>query len=608
MQDDLLAYYNAELGYLRDLGGEFARKFPKVAARLLLESDKCEDPHVERLLEGFAFLAARIHKKLDDELPEITEALLSVLYPHLMRPLPSMSIVQFTPAPDASKIVNGYRIAAGAMLNTRPVGGEPCRFRTAYPATLWPIEIVAARLDPDRVVFPGKRPEAVALLTLTLQCAKGLTFSTVTPDRMRFYVDGEGPVAHALYEYLFNDVCQILVRGKTASGKEVIHNLPLDCLKPVGLDSGENLTPSPPRSFPGYQLLQEYFAFPEKFLFGELSGLDRLKGADLGASVDVLLFARRPPRQDLSIGPDNFRLGCAPVVNLFSLTAEPISLNQMRTEYRVVADAARPTSTEVYTVDDVTSAGGFLEEASTYEPFYSMRHASSDRAATAFWYATRRASERKDDSGTEVYLTFVDPHFNPRIPAVETITVRATCTNRDLPSKLPFGGEQGDFSLEGQAPVSRVRCLKKPTRTLRPPARRRAQWRLISHLALNHLSLADSDEGLNALRELLSVYDFASTAATRQQIMGVSRVSSRRTAGRTGRALGNAVCMGVEIAVEFDETQFVGSGMFLLASVLERFMGHYTTINSFTQLVATSKQREGVLRRWLPRAGERTLL
>jgi type VI secretion system protein ImpG len=608
MEDELLSYYNSELGYLRELGGEFARKYPKVASRLLLEADKCEDPHVERLLEGFAFLAARIRKKLDDELPEITDALLGVLYPHFQRPIPSMSIAQFVPGPDASKLVNGYRVTEGAKLHTRPVGGEPCHFRTTYPVTIWPIEVASASLNPDRVVFPGKRPEAVALLSLGLRTLGGTKFSDVAPDRLRFYLDGESPVAHGLYEVLFNDVCQILVRGKDEGGTEVIVPLALDAWKPVGLERDEGLIPYPARAFPGYRLLQEYFAFPEKFLFGELSGLDRLKGKKLGSSIDILFFLKRPPRQDISIGPDNFRLGCTPIVNLFSLTAEPISLSQLQTEYRVVPDAHRPQATEVYSVDDVLSVGGFLEEPIQYEPFYSMRHASADHGATTFWYGSRRASNRKDDAGTEVYLAFVDPRFNPRAPAAETITVKATCSNRDLPARLPFGGDQSDLSLEAQAPVSRIRCLRKPTKPLRPSLRRDAQWRLISHLALNHLSLADSEEGLDAFREILTVYDFADTAVTRQQIAGISRVASRRTAGRTGRVLGNAVCLGVEVTVELDESQYVGSGLFLLASILERFLGLYASINSFSQLVAKTKQREGVLRRWPPRAGERTLL
>jgi type VI secretion system protein ImpG len=287
--------------------------------------------------------------------------------------------------------------------------------------------------------------------------------------------------------------------------------------------------------------------------------------------------------------------------------AEPIALNHARAEYRLVPDVHRPLATEVYSIDAVTGTSGYLDEEVSYEPFFSVRHAWEGKGARAYWYATRRPSARKDDPGTEVDLSFVDAGFNPRVPASQMVTVRATCTNRDLPARLPFGGEQGDFELEGQAPVSRVRCLRRPTRPVRPPLRRGAQWPLISHLALNHLSLVDSDEVAVALRELLRVYDFTDSAVTRQQVAGITRVSHRRVAGRAGRKVG-AACLGVEVTLEFDESNYVGSGAFLLASVLERFFGLYVSINSFSQLVARTRRREGILRRWPPRAGERTLL
>lgn len=607
MIEELLHYYNGELAYLRELGAEFAQKYPKVASRLLLDADKCEDPHVERLLEGVAFLTARIRHKIDDEFPEITDSFLEVLYPHFLRPLPSMSIVQLVLKAEQVKLASGFTIERGSRLNTRPVGGVPCRFRTAYPVTLWPIEVEAARLDPDRVVFPGKPPGAVALLRLSLRCTSG-SFSELTLGRLRFYLDGTGPLPFGLYECLHNNVCQVLVRGPLEDRRSETVALPPGAVQPVGFGRDEGMFDYPNRSFVGYRLLHEYFAFPEKFLFFDVTGLEALTGRGFGDSLELLFFLNQPPRGELLVQPDNFRLGCTPVVNLFSTVAEPIALTQTQFQYRVVPDVHRPLATEVYSVDRVTSVSGYLDEPVDYEPFYSLRHSRRGPGQGTYWYATRRPSQRKDDLGTEVELSFVDPGFNPKLPAAETVTVHATCTNRDLPSRLPFGGEQADFELEAQGPVSRVRCLVKPTRPLRPPSRRGAQWRLISHLSLNHLSLADGDEGLDALRELLMIYDFADSAATRQQITGITGVSSRRVTGRTGRTIGGAVSVGVEVDVEFDETHFVGGGVFLMASVLERFLGLYASINSFTRLVARTRQREGVLKQWPPRAGERTLL
>ena len=608
MIDELLHYYNGELAYLRELGAEFAQKYPKVAARLLLEADKCEDPHVERLLEGVAFLTARIRHKIDDEFPEITDALLGLLYPHFQRPLPSMSIVQFLLNREQANLAEGFTIERGSRINSRPVGGAPCPFRTAYPVTLWPLEVQAAKLEPDRVVVPGKPAGAVALLQLTLAATGGTTISQLKIDRLRFYLDGSGPLPYSLYELLLNNVCQVQIRSPLEDGRYESVALPPQAIEPVGFGRDEGMFDYPNRSFVGYRLIQEYFALPEKFLFFDLTGLQSLFGRKFGRSVELLFFLNRSPRHELPVQAETFRLGCAPVVNLFSTVAEPITLSQTQYQYRVVPDVHRPMATEVYSVDRVTSVSGFLDEPVQFEPFYSLRHAKPGETSGAYWYSTRRPSQVKDDPGTEVELSFVDPGFNPKLPASETVTVHLTCTNRDLPSRLPFGGEQGDFELESQGPVSRVRCLRKPTRPLRPPLGRGAHWRLISLLSLNHLSLADEQEALDALHEILMIYNFADSAATRQQIAGITAVSSRRVPVRTGRKIGNAVCLGVEVTLEFDESQYVGGGVFLMASVLDRFLGLYTSINSFTRLVAKTRQREGILKQWPPRAGERTLL
>ena len=605
MDDDLLAYYNGELTYLRELGAEFAESYPKVAARLLLDAEKCEDPHVERLLEGFAFLAARVRQKIDDDFPEITDALLGALYPHLRRPFPSMTIVQFLPGLDPAKLVGGFAVERGTRLNSRPVGGAPCRFRTAYPVTLWPVEVATAKLNPDRVDVPGKRPEAIAALQLGLRSGTGTTFEGLGVGRLRFYLDGEASVVRPLYELLFAHTCQVLLRGRTPGGAPEVIELPRSSIREVGFDRDEGLIPYPATAFPGYRLLQEYFAFPEKYLFFEVTGLEALDGRGWGDSVELIVAFDRPPRTDLAIRPEHFRLGCTPAVNLFTLVAEPILLDQTRVEYHVVPDAHRLTSTEIYSIDAVTCTSSFLAEPARLEPFYALRNPAGGDAKRACWYERRRRSARKGDDGTEVDLTFVDPGFRPTRPAADILTVHATCTNRDLPGRLPFGGGSGsDFELETPGPIARVRCLRKPTAALRPPLGRGAQWPLISSLSLNHLSLVDGEGGLDALRAILRLHDPTASAANRQQVDGVVGVSSRRAAGRVH----GGACLGVEVTVEFDEAQYVGSGVLLLASVLERFLGTYASINSFSRLVATTRRREGILKRWPPRAGEKILL
>lgn len=624
MRDELLGYYERELGYFRQMGAEFARKYPKIAGRLLLEPDKCEDPHVERLIEAFAFLAGRIHLKMDDEFPEITESLLNVLYPHYLAPIPSMSIAQFSLDSQQGKLTTGYAIERETVLYSRPIQGTPCRFRTCYPVTVWPIEITAATLESaDPVDSKGKWSRAV--LKITLRCLNDTRLSELTLgedgsrliESLRFYLNGEPQLVYPLYEMIFNNAVGVELRPayqkkKSGSPQRLPSPIVLSpaALKTVGFQPDEGMLPYTARSFAGYRLLTEYFAFPEKFLFFDVTELNRAAREGFGEEFDILIHLRdvTPPR--LGVDRSAFQLGCAPIVNLFRKIAEPIHLTHFQTEYRVIPDIHRQMATEIYSIDSVTTTDPYLQQSRQFQPFYSLRHTYDAEQDRTFWYATRRPSERSDDTGTEVYLSLVDMEFNPNVPAVETMIAHATCTNRDLPGRLPFGDRDGDFEVEAAAPLARVRSLKKPTASLRPPLRHAAHWRLISHLSLNHLSIAGSDGGDSpeALREILLLYNFMDSSATRKQIAGVEKVASRRVVRQTGSRIGSGFVRGIETTIEFDEEQYVGSGLFLFAAVLEKFLGLYSSVNSFSQLVARVKQREGNLKRWPPRAGEQVIL
>jgi type VI secretion system protein ImpG len=626
MRDELLGYYERELAFMRQLGAEFAQKYPKVAGRLQLEADKCEDPHVERLVEAFAFLAARVHLKIEDEFPEITESFLNVLYPHYLAPVPSLTVVEFPLEFELGNLANGHLVPRGTGLYSPPVQGTPCRFRTCYPVTLWPLRVAAAALEsPNPLNARGQWGEAV--LRLGLQCTNETTLSALREGEsqrplssLRFYLDGEPHLVYPLYEMIFNRAVRIEVRpggepgrpGGARPGKAATPLLlPPSALRPVGFGPDEGLLPYTARSFAGYRLLTEYFAFPEKFLFFDVEGLDAAaRAGGFGERFEILIHLRDVAPPNAPVGAQNFRLGCTPAVNLFRHLAEPILLTGKRHEYRVVPDVRRQTATEVYSVDAVSAHDPRQQQAREFQPFYSLRHSYDREAGRTFWYATRRPSQLPEDPGTEVYLSLVDLDFNPHVPVEEVLNVETTCTNRDLPARLPFGGRAGDLEIEGAAPVSHVRCLTKPSAALRLPPRRAAQWRLISHLSLNPLSLAAGgpDGAPEALREILSLYDLRDSSATRKQIAGITRIESRRAVARTGGRIGAGFVRGVEVAFDFDEEQYVGSGVYLFASVLERFLALYASVNSFTQLVARSKQREGEIKRWPPRAGEQPLL
>ena len=613
MRDDLLLYYERELSFMRQMGAEFAAKYPKIASRLVLEPDKCEDPHVERMIEAFSFLAARVHLKIDDEFPEITEALLSVLYPHYLRPIPSMSVAQFHV--DSAQVTpeTGLKLERGAVLNSRPVNGVPCKFRTTYDITFWPVEVAEADWrTPDRLQPAIRSSEAVAAVRLLLRCPGDLTFAKLSLSSLRFYLSGEGNLVHSLYELLCNNCVQIIVRDPSPKSRVQPVTLPGDALRPVGFAEDEGILPYPRRSFVGYRLLQEYFCFPQKFFFLDLSGLDRVCAAGFGGTAEVILlispFERSDRRQMLELGvsASTFRLGCAPIVNLFKQTAEPILLDHAHFEYQVVPDVSRRNAVEVFEIADVVSSDPQSQEVVQFEPFYSFRHGSSREREQAFWRASRRPSGYRNDEGTEVYLSLVDLSSRPVQPNVNVLTVRTVCSNRDLPSRLPFGNESGDFELEGAAPLKRIVALIKPTDTLRPPVGKDSLWRLVSQLSLNYLSLVD--DGREALQEILRLYNFTGSTYSERQIAGLVSLGSRRHFARVSADGGWAFARGTQVDMEFDEEQFVGGGVYLFAAVLECFLGLYVSANSFSQLRARTRQRKEILKLWPPRAGQKTLL
>ena len=630
MRDELLGYYERELLFLRRMGADFSRKYPKIAARLLLDEEKIEDPHVERIIEAFAFLTARISLKLEDELPEITESFLNVLYPHYLAPTPSMAITQFSFGSPNDKLTAVQKLERGARLYSRPVDGTPCRFQTCYEVQLMPIELESAALE-SPAPKDGRGKYAESYLRLSMRCYGDSNLHELKmgdtgepPKFMRFYLNGDPQLIYPLYELIFNQASAVEFRAKdkpigNMKSLATLTNiqlklpdpviLPPDFIKQVGFDESEGMLPYTKHSFAGYRLLTEYFSFPYKFLFFDVYGLDQAIDKKFGSNFDILIHLKDITPPSAPITKDTFRLGCAPIINLFTQLADPIYLSQQKYEYHIIPDVHHQMTTEVYSIDEVITSDPRTNITREFSPFYSLRHAYGEQMEKSFWYATRRASQRADDDGTEMFMTMVDMKFNPRVPAAEVLNVKVTCTNRDLPAKLPFGGRDADFEVEGTALLSRVHCLTKPTETIRPPQRRSAQWRLISHLNLNYLSLTRSENGTpEALQEILQLYNFNDSSVTRKQILGITDIESRKVVRQIGGHIGAGFVRGLETTITFDEEQFVGSGMFLFASVLERFFGLYASINSFNQLVLRTQQREEIVRRFAPRTGEQALL
>lgn len=613
MRDDLLNYYERELTFLRQMGAEFAEKYPKVASRLLLEPTQCEDPHVERMLEAFAFLAARVHLKIDDEFPEITQALLSIVYPHFIRPLPAMSVAELHSDPENAALVTGFRVPAGSVLNSRPIDGLPCKFRTAYEVTMWPVSLSNTQWkSPDRLTPQPKFTGAVAALRTEVRYAPGVNPDKLGLSKLPFFLNGEDAMVHGLYEMLCNNTVQILLRDLTPASRRPPITLSPSHLRPMGFTEEEALLPYPRRSFEGYRLLQEYFNFPEKFFFLELSGLEQLQGSGFRAGFEIVFLMNRferPERmQQLEVGVTNntLKLNCTPIINLFQQTSEPILLMQNKTEYRIVPDVRRPLAMEIFSLEDVYSSNAGTGTVVNFEPFYSFRHGVTRNRDHCFWHSIRRQSTRPNDNGTDVSVCLVDLSGRPMKPDYDALTVRMLCTNRDIPSRMPIGNEAGDLEPQGLAPIRKVIVLRKMTPTVRPPVAKGAFWRLISHLSLNYLSIAT--EGKEALQEILRLYDFENTPHIQKQIMGIHAIRSERHFARLVSENGISFARGLKVEMELDEERFVGSGAYLFASVMERFFGLYVTLNSFCQFQARTLQRKEVLGAWPPRAGQQILI
>lgn len=601
MGDDLLHYYERELTFIREMGAEFARKYPKIAGRLQIDADKCEDPHIERLIEAFALLCGRVHKKIEDHVPEITESFFQVLYPHYVTTIPSMSVVAFDPIRQGVPPA-GYRIEKGTTLFSKPVNGVPCQFSTGYPVTLLPVELVSALLGSP--VNPVRN--AQQSLTLQLKSSNNLSFSRIACDNLRFFLNGSPQHVYHLYELLFNNVCHLECSWLNSQGIQERITLAPEDIRPVGFERDDALIPFDGRTFSGYPLLFEYFCFPEKFLFLDLNGLGKLAESSVGDTIDISFYFDREAKSNLLVTKETFSLYAAPVVNLFDRVAEPILVDGERTEYPIIPDLRRTNATEVFRVDRVVSIAIGSDRETVYRPFYSLDHHGGDDPARpvgqAYWYLRRQPSGKHGDDGTDSYISFADLDFNPADPGADVIHLHVTCTNRDLPTRLIIGNPSGDFETELVAPVSAIRGLIKPTPPRRPSLGGELQWRLISHLSLNYLSLVERDG--EPLKEILKLYDFDNSPATRQQINGIVSLTS----GHVTKRIGMSFCRGIQVTITFDEDKYVGTGLYLFASILDRFIGEYVTINSFTRLVAKTLQRKESLREWPPRNGNRILL
>lgn len=616
---DLLPYFERELALLGEQAQDFAKAYPRIAGRLSTSGNLLEDPHVERLVQSFALLGARIHKRLDDDFPRVTESLLEVLYPHYLRPFPSCSIASFELGSRGSPLASAARVPRGTLLKTRPVGGVPCQFTTAAPLDLLPVQVRSARWvgacsAPDGTPVPAG---ATSLLSIELELrGSQASWAQIGAPALRVFLDADMSLATALRDALTGHVLGALVQPAPTGPWRA---LPQGQPQPAGFSADEALLAFDDRSAQAYRLLTEYFAFPEKFNFIDLP----LPQADQGAEALPARITLHYPMSGLrgdgdaarlleTVTARHLRLHCVPVVNRFKCHAEPIRITHASAEYPVLPDARRAFAYEVYSIDRVYrvrhSPRG--EQVQEFMPFFGLHHevhAGDDPQAQpgCYWHARRDESMSERAPGYETEIMLVDTDFDPAVAQTDTLSLDVTATNRELPHQISIGQPGGDLFMEGSL-ASEIALLRKPTRPQHFERGNGALWRLVSHLSLNHLTLGRA--GLDGLKELLRLYDLPRSSSGKRIVDGLIALDQQPAiAWLPGEPFATFV-RGVDMRLQVDREAFVGSGLHLFAQVMERFFGLYVQVNSFAQLTLLCRRTGEVLVRGRRMSGEQGLL
>ena len=618
MDTRLLAHYENELAFLRDMGSEFAAAFPKIAGRLGMEGVEVLDPYVERLLEGTAFLSARVQLELDMQFPAFTANLLEIVYPHFLAPTPSMTVVGLEPDLANSGVKEGFLLKRHTRLRSRQIEGEQtaCIYRTASDLMLWPIEVAEVEYIDSRggLVAAGvsRDTPARAGIRLRLRRKDGDKISNLKLDKLVLHLTGQGSEPWTLHEALSTRVTALVGRS-TDRRDQWSQVLPAGKSRPMGFEQDEAMLPTPRRSFDGYRLLQEYFAMPQRFHFVELSGLNPALRRAGGPEVDIYVLLTEPmPDAGVSVRRENFVLHAVPAINLFDRAFDRVHITTSDTEHYVTPNRTALLDYEIYSINSVSGIGTTGETDVSFRPFYSATDITAAGETHPTYYTIHRRMRQRNEKerlrgvrtsylGSEVYLTLVDGSQAPYSASLSQLAVTGLCTNRDLPLLLSTAGKDA-FHLPDGGPVLSISTLVAPSRPRPTIAQGDTAWRLISHLSLNYLSIADEGNGGAALRELIGLYAPAGDRIVAKQLEGVRGVSTRPIVRRMTDEILSTAVRGLEIKLDFDESFFEGAGAYILGSVLERFFRKYVTINSFTETVLTTQQR-GEITRWRPESG-----
>jgi type VI secretion system protein ImpG len=623
MDPRLLGYYNQELRYLREMGGEFARDFPKIASRLGMEGLEVADPYVERLIEGAAFLAARVQLKQDAEFPQLSQRLLEMVCPNLTAPTPSMLVAHLRPAGDPN-LMAGFLLPKGSALMSSPSALSPtrCEFRTAQELVLTPLRVTSVEYflsaaDLSLSTLPlSERPKSG--MRVRMQLPAGATVSQLRLDALRFYLGGLTDVSLQLHELLAGACVGVLAGPPSARGAESPRQfLPGTSVRPVGYSDSHSMLPVTLRGLSGVRLLQEYFAFAQRFLFFDVTSLAPALAKTTGGVLElVFLFKRHVPTLEGSVGPENFLLHCVPAINLFERRAERPELNDTSNAFHLVPERTAPADYEVF---DILSLHAFDEDSNEQE-FVPLFAAPSTAPGSGGYFCVEReprlanARSRRDGPrsgyvGSEVFVSLVDPQHAPWRRDLRQLAARVRVTNRDLPLFIPLGDADAHLTLTRSAPVESIRVIAGPSRPIASTREGPMAWRLLSLLSLSYVTLLDedADKGALALRDLLGVFAQGAESGVRRQVEGIRSVQIRPIVRRHPAPGPIAFGRGIDVGLTVDDLSFEGGSAVLLASVLHQYFSRHVSMNSFAQTTVTSLTR-GEIMTWQPELGSRSVI
>lgn len=592
----LLSYYQKELSFLKQHGKLFASRFPKIARRLGMVEGESEDPHVSRLIESFALLTSRIHQRLDDDIPEVINALISTLAPQFLRPLPSICIVMVSPDLQKSGLTGKNILPPETALFTRQSTSQPCQFQTVYSVSLLPISINSA-------VLHYNSDDLNWQLKLGFHVWPG---ATLADDGIRLYLHGPSNAVSILYTLLCSEI-----KSLTLCLGEVKIPLLANAIRPVGFAVEEALLTRDTRIAPIHILLLDYFWFPQKFSFIDIQLPTGFSTAENTTFELKAVFKRNALTEKLEklaplVDVHFFRLHCTPAVNLFSQRAEPIALSNAVVEYPVVPDTRHHGHINLWAIGQV-SVQRKIDNRIVHFPVTPLLESytitSQEKNSGLYWQLFLREMPGKEGIEHKPFIAFSERQDHPSSSLSEVVTLSILCTNHNIPNQLQYGNSDGDFDAQTPIAALNIVALTHPTRPINPPDKSTVRWRFFSQLSLNH-QLLDGEQGTRRLKETLALYNIDDSEEKLRLLPLIQDLKYRPVTTRLISNDPNSLARGIDVTVTFAHAALQQPDYYLLCCLLDRLLGLYAPVNSFTRLTTCIEDEVQTRRVWPIRAGK----